>query len=217
VNEDGKPSSWRWQFNAAEHAHVMVEFLRDANDDIPGGKVSSVDDENISALAIKHIGIVEDWYEERDVTATLLDNKGKVTETVRYADAVAFIVMKSLAFADRAEGKDAADLVHVMRYSAGLQQLATSFAKRYVQGNHQDAIDECRLSLRRCFCDGDGVEGHERDGPVKAGIFKYGETPGQDMQDAVARERREVAGIVGAFIELLEKSIASETQVLPRA
>ena len=201
VNEDGNPSSWRWQFKAAEHAHVLVEFLRDTADEEPGGTVTSVEDERISALAIRHSGVVENWYEEREVTAELLDGKGKVTETVRYADAVAFIIMKSIAFADRAEGKDAADLIHVMRYAGGPKRLAARFAERYAMGHHQNAIVECQEVLRRCFCDGDGVEGHERDGPVKAAIFKFGESPGLELQDAVMRERRDVSGIVTAFLK----------------
>ena len=207
INEDGRASSWRWRFNATEHAHVLVEFLCDPADDAPGGGVTSVEDENISALGIKHSGIVENWFDEREVTATLLDGTGVVTETVRYADAVAFIIMKSIAFADRAEGKDAADLVHVMRYAGGPMNLAARFAQRYRQGQHLEAIEESRFVLQRCFCDGEGVQGYERDGPVKAGTFKFGENPGPELQDAVMRERRDVSGIVSVFLSALEQAI----------
>lgn len=207
VNDDGKASSWRWRFKAAEHSHVLVEFLCDPADDAPGGMVSSVEDEKISALGIKHSGIVEHWFEEREVTAALLDETGIATETVRYADAVAFIILKSIAFADRAEGKDAADLAHVMRYAGGPDQLAARFSERYFQGQHRNAIDESRMALRRSFCDGNGVEGHERDGPIKAGIFKFGESPAPDLANAVMRERRDVAGIVNAFLQALDHAI----------
>lgn len=206
INEDKKASSWRWQYKAAEHAHVLVEFLRDTADEEAGGTIASVDDERISALAIRHSGIVEHWYEQREVTAELLDGKGKVTETVRYADAVAFIIMKSIAFADRAEGKDAADLIHVLRYAGGPEQLATRFAERNASGQYQDAMIECQQFLRRCFCDGEGVQGHERDGPIKAAIFKYGEHPGPEIQDDVMRERRDVSGIVSAFLQYWQQA-----------
>jgi hypothetical protein len=94
-----------------------------------------------------------------------------------------------------------------MRYAGGPERLAATFAERHAKGQHQDAIDECRHFLRRCFCDGDGVEGHERDGPIKAAIFKYGEKPDPQFQDAVVRERREVAGIVNAFLMSLERTL----------
>lgn len=111
VNDDGKASSWRWQRQVSEREYVLVEFLRDASEE-PGGKVSAVDGEGISALAIKHAGIVHGWFAEKEITAELLDGGGKATETVRFADVTAFLVLKSLAFDDRAENKDAADLVH---------------------------------------------------------------------------------------------------------
>jgi hypothetical protein len=216
VNDEGKASSWRWRFKAAEHAHVLVEFLCDPAGDALAGMVSSVEDEKISALSIKHSGIVDQWFEEREVTAALLDDTGIATETVRYCDAVAFIVLKSLAFADRAEGKDAADLVHVMRYAGGPNRLAAKFCERYIQGQHPNAIDESCQALKQYFCDGQGVAGHERDGPVKASIFKFGERPAPNLAEAVMRERRDVAGIVNTFLQALEeaKSTAS-ARMLP--
>jgi hypothetical protein len=41
---------------------------------------------------------VHRWYLQRDVTAELLDDGGTATETVRFANMTAFIVLKTLAF-----------------------------------------------------------------------------------------------------------------------
>lgn len=35
VNEEGKASSWRWQRQVSEHEYVLIEFLRDASEEIP--------------------------------------------------------------------------------------------------------------------------------------------------------------------------------------
>lgn len=95
---------------------------------MPAGKAFIVEGEKISALAIKHAGIVHAWYSKRDVTAQLLDGRGVATERVRFADAVSFIILKALAFTQRAENKDAGDLIHVLRYyGPGLEALAADF------------------------------------------------------------------------------------------
>jgi hypothetical protein len=137
VVEDGRASSWRWERQIGEHQRVIVEFLRDETEEMPAGKAFTVEGEKISALAIRHAGIVHAWYGERDVTAELLDRRGVAAERVRFADAVSFIVLKALAFTQRAENKDAGDLMHVMRYYApGLEELANAFRIRLAAGDH---------------------------------------------------------------------------------
>lgn len=200
VNDDGKASSWRWQRQVSEREYVLVEFLRDASEE-PGGKVSAVDGEGISALAIKHAGIVHGWFAEKEITAELLDGGGKATETVRFADVTAFLVLKSLAFDDRAENKDAADLVHVMRYAGTLEWVAQQFIDKRKAGRHLDAIDGALDALRRRFCDGEGVEGHERDGPVACAAFMYGASA--DVSERRVLEQRNVSGMVTEFLRLV--------------
>lgn len=201
VNEEGKASSWRWQRKVSEHEYVLIEFLRDASEELPGGKVAAVDGEGISALAIKHAGIVHGWFEEKEITAELLDGGGKATETVRFADVTAFLVLKALAFDDRAENKDAADLVHVMRYAGALEWVAQQIIDRRQAGQHVDAIDSALDALRRRFCDGDGVEGFERDGPVACARFMHGSD--EDLDERRALEQRDVSGMVSEFLRLV--------------
>jgi len=153
VIEDGKASSWRWERRITEHQVVIVKFLRDETEEMPAGKAFSLEGEKISALAIRHAGIVHGWYSERDVTAELLDGRGTATERVRFADAVSFIILKALAFTQRAENKDAGDLVHVMRYyGPGLEALADEFRSRLATGIHAKAIEEALAALEQRFC-----------------------------------------------------------------
>jgi len=201
VNEEGKASSWRWQRQVSEHEYVLIEFLRDASEELPGGKVAAVDGEGISALAIKHAGIVHGWFAEKEITAELLDGGGKATETVRFADVTAFLALKALAFDDRAENKDAADLVHVMRYAGSLEWVAQQFIDRRKAGQHVDAIDGALDALRRRFCDGENVEGHERDGPVACAIFIHG--PDADVSERRVLEQRNVSAMVTEFLRLV--------------
>jgi hypothetical protein len=204
VNTEGKPSSWRWQRQVSEHEHVLVEFLRDADEELPGGRVAAIDGEGISALAIKHAGIVHGWFAEKEITAELLDGGGKATELVRFADVTAFLVLKSLAFDDRAENKDAADLVHVMRYAGPPEWVAQQFTDKRKAGEHLDALDGALDALRRRFCDGDGVEGYERDGPVACSTFLHG--AGDEALDRRIREQRDVSGRVTEFLRLVDRA-----------
>lgn len=201
VNEGGKPSSWRWQRQVSEHEYVLIEFLRDASQELRGGKVAAVEGEGISALAINHVGIVHDWFAEKEINAELLDGGGIATETVRFADVTAFIVLKALAFDDRAENKDAADLVHVMRYAGSIEAVAQQFIERRSEGKHVEAIDSTLSVLRRRFCDADGVEGHLRDGPVACAQFIHGTDVDFDEQRIL--EQRNVSGLMTAFLDLV--------------
>ncbi|TWO71512.1 hypothetical protein FN976_11400 [Caenimonas sedimenti] len=202
TNHAGKPTSWRWLRKVTDHEFVIVEFLRDADENLAPKMVKPVDDENVSAIAFKHVGIVHDWYQAKEVTAELLDGGGMATETVHYADAVAFVVLKTLAYADRAANKDAADLVHVLRYAMPLDELAAKFQDRQNQAQHVAALDAARHALRMRFCDGPGVQGFQRDGCVAASRFALGE---EAEADELVLEQRKVSGLVTEFLTLLDK------------
>jgi hypothetical protein len=209
VNEEGKASGWRWQRQVSEHEYVLIEFLRDASQELPGGKVATVDGEGVSALAINHVGIVYEWFAEKEITADLLDGGGIATETVRFADVTAFLVLKALAFDDRAENKDAADLVHVMRYAGPIEWIAQQFIERRGAGQHLEAIDSALDVLRRRFCDADGVEGYLRDGPVACARFIHGIDADLDEQRIL--EQRNVSSMVTAFLLLVHEGSAQAT------
>ncbi|MEO6918651.1 MAG: hypothetical protein ABI188_06250 [Collimonas sp.] len=211
VNAQGQASSWRWQRQVSEHEHVLIEFLRDASQELPSGKVTAVEGEKISALAIKHVGIAYEWFAEKQVTAELLDGGGMATETVRFADVTAFLILKALAFDDRAENKDAADLVHVMRYAGAIEAVAQQFIERRATGQHLDAIDEALDVLHRRFCDTDDIEGYLKDGPVACARFMHGIDAGDDEQRIL--EQRNVSGMVTAFLRLVHEDKRDATAV----
>ena len=206
-NAAGAPVSWRWQRTVGEHRHVVVEFLQDPLDERVDQRVGTVPAEGISAVRIPHCGVVHQWYREIEITAELFDGGGKATEVVRHADLVAFILLKALACGQRNEPKDVGDLLHVLRYAGPLEETATVFAQRMATGLHADAFRQTLSTLRRRFCDGQGVAGHERDGPAQYARFLYGDAP--DFEQERARERFFAAGAVTRFLELVERSARS--------
>lgn len=90
---------------------MIVELLADAPD-IAGGKVQPLPTEGtISALNIPHSSIVFDLHQTTEIQAGLLGANGVATETVRHANLVSFTSLKSFAFDQRSERKDAHDLI----------------------------------------------------------------------------------------------------------
>jgi len=162
--KSGKISSWQWVYELPNKLRVIVEFLADSEDVDPG--LETVKGEGISAARLPHVGIARNWYSEHRVTVEI--DGAKTTEVVRCADTTAFIVLKALAFEQRNERKDAADLFHVMRYADKPEALAFAFAERWVSGKHTQPIEKALDVLRSRFVEGDGVKGYERDGPRTA-------------------------------------------------
>ncbi|MBA9846794.1 hypothetical protein [Ralstonia pickettii] len=204
VNAEGKPTAWRWKRKVDEHMHVVIEFLQDAGEANPGRPVS-IDGERVSALTVQYVGIVHDWYQERVVTAELLDGAGTSTETVRFADVPAFIILKALALDDRHENKDAADLIHVLRYAGTPEEVAKMFVDREQSGLHPGAIQAGLEALRLRFCDDEHGEGYLKLGPISFARF-YGD--GGDDDDLV-REQRFASGLVQALLDSIKATRAS--------
>ncbi len=196
-NDEGVPTSWRWRRKTGDNSYVVVDFLRDAGDDFPGG-VTEVEGEKISALAVPHAGIVHDWYEERDVTADLLDGAGVATERVRFADRVSFIILKALAFDQRHENKDAGDLIHVLQYAGDIEETAQQFRARLASKQHDEAIHKAVAALETRFCGTADVEGHLRDGPISYARFRHGPDP--QLEDARVLAQRTASALVTEFI-----------------
>lgn len=199
LNKDGKPTAWRWKLQVEEHLSVVVEFLQDAGNERPGKPVS-IDGESVSALTVRFAGIVHDWFQERQITAELLNGAGLSTETVRFADVPAFIILKALALDDRHENKDAADLIHVLRYAGSLEDVAQMFVDRERSGLHPGAIQAGLDALRLRFCDDEHGEGFLKMGPIAFAHF-YGEG---DDEDDLAREQRFASGLVQALLDNIE-------------
>lgn len=194
--KEGKASSWQWRRQVDEHVEVVVELLRDAGDEQPG-KAVSVSGEQVSALTIKHAKIVHDWYQEKRVGAPLLDEGGVSVDVVRYADVPAFVILKAIALDQRRENKDAADLIHVVRYSGSLERVATLFVERIRTGQHPEAVKAGLTALANRFGNDEFGEGFE-----KVGAIAYAQFHGGDEDEMVGSQRYAAGLIQGLLIEI---------------
>jgi hypothetical protein len=196
-----KQVPWRWTIAVEKHTSVVVEFLRDAGDKQPG-KAVSVDGEEVSALTIRFAGIVHDWYQEREISGDLLNGKGISTETVRFADVPAFVILKVLALDDRKESKDAADLIHVLRYAGSIEEVAELFVRRIQSGAHADAVQSGLTALRRCFCDDKHGEGYRKHGSIAYAHF-HDTGNGEEL----ISNQRYAAGLVQSVLDGIEQRL----------
>ncbi|WP_237884292.1 hypothetical protein [Pseudomonas sp. PGPR40] len=200
MEENGWASAWRWQRRISEQHVVLVEFLRGAGDQKPFSKIS-IDGEEVSALAIEHAEITYDWYEEKRVTAKLLDGRGIAVEDIRYADLVAFIILKALAFDSRGEPKDAGDMIHVMQYAGPPEHVASRFLTKIQSGEHKKALDAGLDALQRKFAEGNGVEGYLLTGPVLYGQFMHGDN--EDTSEERIQAQRFATGLITEVLRLI--------------
>lgn len=200
--KDGKPSSWQWRRQIDEHVEVVVELLRDAGDQQPGRAIS-VSGEQVSALTIKHAGIVHDWYQEKEISAQLLDGAGLSVDVVRYADVPAFVILKALALDHRQERKDASDLIHVIKYSGSIAQVAALFVERIRSGQHPEAMNEGLAALARRFGDD-----HHGAGFEKVGAVAYARFYGDDDDDELVGRQRYAAGLIQSMLAEIDAQLA---------
>ncbi|KVX06920.1 hypothetical protein CLH39_18270 [Alcaligenes faecalis] len=189
-------SSWQWVYNA-DDTPIVVEFLQHTDDPAQSSFLVQIDGEDVSACQILYAGIAHDWFEEKEIVVELPNNGGIVRETIRYADVVAFIVLKALAFKTRHERKDASDLIHVMRYWGSIESLAELFSERLGTGTHGGAIELALAALKENFCEEPEIPGYRKDGPSAVANF-HGL---QDVDEETRiREQRDVSGMVEHFV-----------------
>lgn len=201
VPEAGKVSTWQWEYTGTGK-RIVVEFLQHTDDPDPVPRLAPIDGEDVSACKILHAGIAHQWFKETEIIVDLPGREGKARETIRYADEIAFIVLKAIAFDSRHENKDAGDLIHVLRHSGSLDALAHSCSERLLAGQHVLALEDGLNALARRFCDDEEIAGYEKDGPSKYANF-IGLALAED-EDRV-REMRDVSEMVTYFIREVEK------------
>ncbi len=194
-NRDGKNVSWRWR-RRVDSGLLVLEFLAD-DPKIEGGKIQELPAKgNVSALNIPNASIVFDHNASHTVTASLLDDAGEATETIRYGDIVSHTCLKAFAFDHRFERKDAHDLIYCIEYIEGGIEFVTSQLRSALTGKHAKAIEKALNILMNRFCDGSDSEGFKKDGPVAVARFEIGESDEPEMRDLRILRQREVADIV---------------------
>lgn len=195
-NETGKKLSWRWQTRTEHGALMVLEFLADALD-IGGGKVQPLPTEGtISALNIPHSSIVFDLYQVTEIQAELLGGNGVTTEKIKHANLVSFTCLKSFAFDQRFERKDAHDLIYCIEHAPeGAEAVAEAFRKE-LAGKHGDVVKASLSILRDRFAQDDKTDGYRKDGPVSVAKFELGEGDEAELREARALRQREASDVI---------------------
>jgi len=195
-NEQKQKLSWRWQTRTEHGALMVLELLADAPE-IAGGKVQPLPtDGTISALNIPHSSIVFDLYQVTEIQAELLGDNGVATEQVKHANLVSFTCLKSFAFDQRFERKDAHDLIYCIQHaSEGLDAVAVKFRKE-LDGKHGAVIQAALEILRQRFAQDENTEGYRKDGPVAVAKFELGEGDEPAQREARALRQRQVSDVI---------------------
>ncbi|OGA39364.1 MAG: hypothetical protein A3G24_17420 [Betaproteobacteria bacterium RIFCSPLOWO2_12_FULL_62_13] len=199
-NEQKVKLSWRWQTRTEHGALMILELLADAPE-IAGGKVQPLPTEGvISALNIPHSSIVFDLYQVTEVQAELLGENGVATEKVRHANLVSFTCLKSFAFDQRNERKDAHDLIYCIEYAPeGLDAVAAAFRKER-KGKHGAVIESSLEILRNRYAHDATTEGYRKDGPVSVAKFELGESDEPEQREARALRQRQASDLIDRLL-----------------
>jgi len=204
-NEAGRAQHFSWRKAIGSGITIIVDLLCEADDPFDGGQVSELPgNRRLSALKLPGAHLVTRDYLEIDITAELLDGRGQSTEVVRVANVVPFLVLKALAYDDRAEEKDAYDLVYcLMYYGRGPEDVAREFADRLYRWPGEPFLPQTLDILRRRFASDGATDGYRKDGPTSYARFLV--DPGRT--ELVARHRRHAAEVVEAFLHAVDSLI----------
>ena len=208
-NEAGKKLSWRWQTRTQHGALMVLELLADAPD-IAGGRVQPLPTEGtISALNIPHSSIVFDLHQVTEIQAELLGDNGVATEKIKHANLVSFTCLKSFAFDQRFERKDAHDLIYCMEHAPeGLGAAAADFRQER-SGKHGAVVAASLAILRSRFADDQKTEGYRKDGPVSVAKFELGEGDETEQREARALRQRQTSDLITQLLDLIDKGASA--------
>jgi hypothetical protein len=212
TNRSGQKQSWRWRITMDDGSTVILELLADRSEMV-GGKVEPLPTEgNISALNVPHSSMVFDLHDSTDVTAELLDGEGITTETIRYANIVSFVCLKALAFEDRAERKDAHELVYCIENAPGGVDAAAASFREQMEGKHRAVLLQCVGILSKHFASEEKTEGYLKDGPTMVANFELEDSG--TCENRVLR-RRMVSDTMELFLNSLGSARANPSASEP--
>lgn len=197
TNEKGQVQHFRWRKPVGAGMSIVVDLLCDAPPG-EGGQVTELPGERrLSALKITGARLAMEDFVEISITAELLDERGVATEPIRVANIVPFVVLKTLAYDDRLEEKDAYDIVYcLMYYEQGPTDVASAFADRLERWPDQPLVPRAVDILRSRFASDELTPGARKDGPTSYARFLT--DPGRPELDA--RRRQDAAAVCEAFI-----------------
>lgn len=182
-NDEGQAQHHSWRKRVTDRVTVVVDLLCDA----PAGTRAQITDlpgeKRLKALGIPGAHLAVEDHVVVELTAERLDDGGLTTEVVRVAGVVPFIVLKALAYEDRAERKDAYDLIYcLMHYGDGPTGVAAAFRERLAGPSPDPLIARAIEILRSRFASDPDKHGHRKDGPTDYARFRT--DPGQPDLDA---------------------------------
>ena len=199
TNEDGSRPSWRWERRTDANTLVVVELLSDD----PGGTVRRAaalpDQRRVSAMHIPHVSMVRDLYQDVEIQAELLGERGVVRERVRHADIVSFVCLKAFAFDDRLEDKDAYDVLYcIENVPGGVAAAAQAFRHAVKRTSHGDTIRLALDILRQRFATDPDIDGYRKDGPAAVVAFEHEDLPDPDLR---ILRRRNVSTVIQSLLD----------------
>ena len=203
-NAAGNKLSWRWQTRTEHGALMVLELLADAPD-IAGGRVQPLPTEGtISALNIPHASIVFDLHQVTEIQAELLGGNGVAIEKIQHANLVSFTCLKSFAFDQRFERKDAHDLIYCLEHAPeGADAVAEAF-RQSLESKHRDVVKAALNILQARFARVGDVEGYRKDGPIATAKFEMGESDEPDQREARALRQRAVSDLIEQLLKRIE-------------
>lgn len=202
TNDEGRAQHFSWRKPVGGGITVVVDLLCDAGLDEGGQTAELPGERRLSALKIPGGHLVVEDHVVVELTATLLDERGVATETVRVCNIVPFVVLKVLAYEDRFEEKDAYDLVYcLMHYGQGPKDVAAQFVDRLARWPEEPLLPRAVEILRTRFASDERTPGARKDGPTSYARFLA--DPGRRERDA--RHRQDAADVVEQFLRELGK------------
>ena len=121
---------------------------------------------------------------------------GVATEKIKHANLVSFTCLKSFAFDQRFERKDAHDLIYCIEHAPeGMDAVAEHFRKERA-GKHGAVIEASLAILRSRFTNDEKTEGYRKDGPVSVAKFELGEGDDPEQREVRALRQRQASDVI---------------------
>jgi len=170
TNHRGNPTLQTWQGSGHR---VTIDFLLPPLSNGPDAAKVQILESDFGALIIPGIELVPVERELIELDGLTLTGE-HVTRTIPVCGPGAFVVLKALAFADRAEPKDAYDLTYVVRrWAPGVDDIVDRLSNH--SASHPQIVRRALTALANDFSEPTQV------GPIRAAAF---DTPSSGTQDA---------------------------------
>jgi predicted nucleotidyltransferase len=188
TSETGNPTLQRWRWHGLK---VTVDFLLPPVEGAEvGGRVLPLEGD-FGVLIAPGLELAFDEREEVTMEGHTLKGE-RVTRAIPVCGPAAFVVLKAYAFGDRAEPKDAFDLVYVIRrWPRGAEAIAARLALH--AEHHRDLVTRALALLDRDFGSPDLL------GPLRVAEF-------EGARDA---ERDEIAADAHGYVDDLLRACRS--------